>query len=475
MDDVYSDLEKVNNAVLQAGGGSGDKRRRNEAIRVGMENPGLYGSLFNTTTDVGNTTGTQPLTTQTYSTSGYQPLWTAPKEWSSSSNEIYQDSAYQKQHQMDSLFNRPGYDKTSPDNKPMSYDEINKLSQQYYYSGFQPGKEVEGWKYTAVHPTPQPTGALASLRNQSNVIDQDGNIVDNSSKQASKDAITNKNGFEGDMWGRISPTDGKTEQYILYNPLTGYNEKQITDYGDEGLGPSIAPILGILASMAMPSLMGLFTAPAAGATGAGVAGSIGSAASGGMEALGALGGGLSAPAVGGIGGVGLTAGAGLAGAMGGINGATALGSLGGLFGQGGILGTGLDTGSSFANGLVENFGKNMVTSSISNGGDFDKAFKSSGINTAIGGAFGMAQPIMNGLLGNDAANIISGMGAPAVQTALQGGSMDKILSNALFGGANAGLKSFLNSNDLTGMSKVGNKNLVDTGTSLAKMFMNKRK
>lgn len=78
-------------------------------------------------------------------------------------------------------------------------------------------------------------------------------------------------------------------------------------------------------------------------------------------------------------GSGLAAGAGLAGAM---EGSTALGSLGGAFGQGGIYGTGLDTGSSLANTLAEK----TISNTVMNGGDVGKGLTNSviGLGTGIG-------------------------------------------------------------------------------------------
>ena len=208
MADYLSDLSLVNSEVQKAG--LDEKRSRNNAIRKGLENPGLYQSTFGTSTDT--TSGTQPIQ-QVSQQPQYQSdidNWSAPTSWTTSDSNLYLD---------------PKYAGTRAINKPtIPYSDINKISQQYYNAGFRPGNQVSGWNYKP---------------------DILGGIGGKGGTQSSPGSAS---------WTRTSPNNNKTYQSIMYNPSKGYSSRQVTDVGNEGDWDSVGLVASIIGGMVLPGL-----------------------------------------------------------------------------------------------------------------------------------------------------------------------------------------------------------------------------
>lgn len=449
MADIYSNLELVNNAVQEAG--AGDKRNRNNAIRKGLENPGLYqsGGVQPTSLDQTlSTVGTQPNIAS-------QPSWNAPQQWAdyywdvanAPSSSIMQDAFG------GSMLNGAGAD-TRDLSKEDVYKRINEESKAYRSKGFIPDNQqaqdylkAQGWTY---YPGYRDTGT-----GHGNATPEVG----------------------AGVWTKANPNayKGQGQDWVTYSPTRGYGQGQYLKKAPQkhGIGgflqsPGGMILMSILGAGLGAGGLGALFGEAGGAAGmggalgngitlGGASAGIGGGALGSGISLGASGAGIA----GGL-GSGLSAGAGLAGVMGGINGASALGS-GGLFGKGGILGTGIDTGSGLANSGIENFGKSLLTS----GGDVKK----SGINALTGGL----SSGLGGLFDSDIGRYVSSISKPLIGTALSGGDMSAGLKNALFGGASAGLGSLLNSTDLMSGNTQEKNALANNATSLVQTLSRKRK
>lgn len=439
MADIYSDLELVNNAVQEAG--VGDKRNRNNAIRKGLENPGVYrqaeqpSSLSTTLSSI----GTQP--TQ-------ESPWTAPSSWGQ-----YGYDNQEKQNA--SLVRGMGYDPEGQYNpetttvkdlggKTNTLDQYQKEAQDmgelFRSKGFIPGASGGGWTWN------EGLSAPGTMKHNEDAKVEEG----------------------GGYWNKQNPAGykGIGEDYIWYSPSQGYQTSQYIKQApkEHGVGgflksPGGMMLLSLLgAGLGAGGLGGLF-----GAGEAAAAGGIGS-----LEgALGAAGGMSVAP---GVASSGLVGSLGLSPAMSLVPGGAAMAGVasgalgsGGLLGKGGILGTGLDTGSSLANTGIENFGKSLVTS----GGDIKK----SGIN-ALSGA---ASSGLGGLFDSDISKYISSMSKPLLSSALSGGTLQSGIQNSLFGGAAAGLGNLLNSTDLMSGNTQEKNALANNTVSLAKTLSRKRK
>ena len=448
MSDVYSDLELVNNAVQEAG--AGDKRNRNNSIRKGLENPGIYrqaeqpSSLSTTLSSI----GTQP--TQSVA----EPAWLAPSSWG--------QSAYDKQMRMQQrtpVSYTPGeFTENDPigelNQKQIPWTELgitdNSLEEWqkdkqdqgelYRSKGFIPGASGGGWTWNKGPSVP------GDMKHNEDAKIEEG----------------------GGYWQKQNPDGykGQGADYVWYSPTEGYNTSQYLKKAPQEHG--IGGFLKSPGGMMLLSLLG------AGLGAGGLGGLFGAAegtAVGGISslegALGAAGGMSVAP---GVASSGLVGSLGLSPAMSLVPGGAAMAGVasgalgyGGLLGKGGILGTGVDTGSSIANSGIENFGKSLLTS----GGDVKK----SGIN-ALSGAAGSG---LGKLFDSDIGKYVSSMSKPLLNTALSGGTLQSGIQNSLFGGAAAGLGDLLNSTDLMSGNTQEKNALAGNAVSLAKTLSKKRK
>lgn len=451
MADVYSNLELVNNAVQEAG--AGDKRNRNNAIRKGLENPGLYSSTFGNQA-TSSQTGVQPTTPGSVSL----PAWLAPESWGKFGYDKQESSKVWHEHQRQNILAYP--DQYDPDtfaelSKPIdwasknitnnSLEDFQKTAQatgeSFRSKGFIPGASGNGWSWTAGPSAP------GTKKHNEDALIEDG----------------------GGYWQKANPAGykGQGADYIWYSPTQGYQTSQYIKQApkEHGIG-------GFLKS---PGGMMLLAALGAGIGGAGgLGGLFGEAAgagAGGLSslegALGAAGGMSVAPGVatsGLLGSIGslspaislVPGGAAMAGVASG-----ALGS-GGLFGNGGVFGSGLDVGK-IGNSAIESGIKSAITS----GGDVKKGL-TSGLSSGLSGGLGS-------LFEGDAGRYIANMGRGALQSGLSGGTLQDTLKGALFGGANQGLKSFLNTTDLVGGSNNDKGALANNVTSLAQTLSRKRR
>lgn len=431
MADIYSNLELVNNAVQEVG--VGDKRNRNNAIRKGLENPGLYQSTFGTSTDT--TSGTQPVDD-----------WNAPKEWGEFQYKNTRPAVGIDISSDPLVPNAPNI--PQGDTLDQVYNRINQEAKDYRSQGFIPDNpqaqdylKSQGWNYIPGY------NSVGSGHGKNDATPEEG----------------------AGVWTKAHPEDaykGMGMDWVTYSPTRGYGGDQYLKKAPKPHG--VAGFMGSPAGMFVSALAGL-AAPGLGSLFNGAAGGAGTAGLSSLEgALGAAGGMSVAPGVassGLLGSIGslspamslVPGGAAMAGVASG-----ALGS-GGLFGNGGVFGSGLDTGSGIANRGIENFGKSLLTS----GGDVKK----SGINALSGGlASGLGS-----LFDSDINRYVSSMSKPLLSSALSGGTLRSGIENSLFGGASTGLGSLLNSTDLMSGNTQEKNALANEAVGLAKTLSRKRK
>lgn len=437
MADIYSNLELVNNAVQEAG--AGDKRNRNNAIRKGLENPGLYqsGGVQPTSLDQTlSTVGTQPNIAS-------QPSWNAPQQWAdyywdvanAPSSSIMQDASNS------SMLNGAGAD-TRDLSKEDAYKRINEESKAYRSKGFIPDNQqaqdylkAQGWTY---NPGYRDTGTGHGRYNAAPEIG-------------------------AGVWTKANPNayKGQGQDWVTYSPTQGYGQGQYLKQAPKSFMDSdMFKALSVFGGIAGPALGsvgglgGLFAGSGAATTGLGELGTLGSlGAQGGMSVAPWVGSGIAntLPAMslvpGGAGAIGVASGA--------------IGS-GGLFGNGGVYGSGFDIGKLGNNAL-----ESGIKSTITSGGDIKKGI-TSGLSSALSSGLG-------GLFDSDVNRYVSSMSRPAFNAALSGGSLQDSVKSALFGGANTGLSSLLNSTDLLSGNTQEKNALANNAMSLVQTLSRKRK
>jgi hypothetical protein len=463
MADIYSNLEQVNAAVQEAG--AGDKRNRNNAIRRGLENPGLYQSAFQQSVQPTQTVQTeQPMQpTQLTQMGNVQTVpeapWTAPSSWGQKEYDLQEGQWEGAVSRAPKLVNGSYYSSSgaeiSPEYVPDTreslgignrsledyHKETEDLGKMFRSKGFIPGASGNGWSYI---PGYSDVGS--------------GNGPDATREEGAG------------VWTKANPDayKGMGMDWITYSPTSGYGTGQYLKQAPKQHG--VGGFLSSPGGMMLMSFLGAgLGAGGLGELFGGASGAAGGAAGGLSSLEGALGaaGGMSvAPGIassGLLGSIGslspamslVPGGAAMAGVASG-----ALGS-GGLLGKGGILGSGIDTGSKLVNSGIENFGKSLLSS----GGDVKK----SGINSLSGGL----SAGLGGLFDSDISKYVSSMSKPLLSSALSGGSFQSGLQNALYGGASTGLGSLLNSTDLmSGNTQEKNalaNNTIGLGRTLAKL------
>jgi len=464
MADIYSNLELVNNAVQEAG--AGDKRNRNNAIRKGLENPGLYqsGGVQPTSLDQTlSTVGTQPNIAS-------QPSWNAPQQWadyywdvdrkrspaSSVPSPIVQDASNSSMLNganapsssiMQDAFGRSMLNGAGADTRDLSkedaYKRINEESKAYRSKGFIPDNpkaqeylKSQGWNYIPGY------NSVGSGHGKNDATPEEG----------------------AGVWTKAHPEGaykGMGMDWVTYSPTRGYGGYQYLKKAPQqhGIGGFLASPAGMFLMAAASALGGaglggLFAGSGAATTGLGELGTLGSlGAQGGMSVAPWVGSGIAntLPAMslvpGGAGAIGVASGA--------------IGS-GGLFGNGGVYGSGFDIGKLGNNAL-----ESGIKSTITSGGDIKKGI-TSGLSSALSSGLG-------GLFNSDVNRYVSSMSRPAFNAALSGGSLQDSVKSALFGGANTGLSSLLNSTDLLSGNTQEKNALANNAISLAQTLSRKRK
>lgn len=141
---------------------------------------------------------------------------------------------------------------------------------------------------------------------------------------------------------------------------------------------------------------------------------------------------------------------------------------------GGVFGSGVSLGSTAANqaaqGMLMNAGSNYART-----GDLENALKAAAFSTASGAAGNWLGNATQGQLGEIGSKALGGAASGGLNSLFSGNSP---VNGSLFGAMSGGLHGFLNSTDRSNKTynqkqNIDNKNIAQTATNLAKLFVKK--